>query len=229
MEPTHEHHSNPAHAGEGEEEMDQTSISGTNLADIIALRGVGVGTPWGYGYGYGGRIGGRYSNLSSLQHGIECTKDTVRDANDCNRRIFGTALDGVNSSLEGLQRDNQFTATNTNVINGFNRVCEEIRENDRRYSDSVFQQELRNGDRLRDIERANDARFRSLEQCCCDAKLQACEDKSELLAEIRASEARSVERQLNAAQAELTALKTQVACGCTTGCTRPCHPHHHPR
>lgn len=91
--------------------------------------------------------------------------------------------------------------------------------------DKIFQSELRNSDRLRDIEREMNSNARAAADCCCDTKvqladvkasllLQSCNDKSEILAAIAGGESRAIERQRNDLSNELTALKTQVACNC---------------
>jgi len=124
----------------------------------------------------------------------------VSAANDsCTRSVLGLGLDRLSDQAEESRRSAQFTS---------------IR-------DGQFQAELRNGDRLRDIEREIAANAKIAAQCCCDLKLQSCEDKAEILAAIADSkatalavESRGIERSLNAANAELTALKTQIACGC---------------
>lgn len=179
--------------------------------DILTGRGLGIGG-FGYGnYGYG-QFANPSANAVRINRNSEIAKlgiDRISDQNEENRR---------NSSTQNL--------TNT-IMDGFNRICDRLNSDAVANRDAIFAQELRNGDRLSDIEREMNANARKADECCCTLQRQACEDKSEILAAIAASESRGIERQLNAAQAELVALKTQVACGCTTGCSTPCHGHGH--
>ena len=109
------------------------------------------------------------------------------------------------AGIENLLDQNQFSALDCNVTNSCNRV-----------TDTQVNGEFRMADRLRDIEREMNANAREAAKRCCDAKVQSCQDKSEILAAIAGSESRGIERTLNQTQAELTSLRTQVACGCCT-------------
>lgn len=127
----------------------------------------------------------------------------IENQADCTREVLSKSIDASTQAFENLTRQSQF-----------NRLCD-------RLTDSEF----RNGDRLRDLDREIQANAREAAKCCCETQkqiaqveaklsLQACEDKAQIIAEIKAVESRNVERELNAANAELTALKTQIACGC---------------
>lgn len=123
-----------------------------------------------------------------------------------------------------------------------NRICDRMMDGFGSITQGLFASEMRNGDRLRDVEREMSANAREAANCCCDIQkqqigdtaalsrqiaevesrlsLNQCKDTAAIIAEVKASEGRDVERSLNAANAELTALKTQIACGC-------CPPKHH--
>lgn len=110
------------------------------------------------------------------------------------------------AAFENLLDQNQFAITNRSISESCNRLM-----------DAQVNGEFRMGDRLRDIEREMNANAREAAKCCCDIKLQAANDKAEILAEIKATESRTVTRDLDRAERELTALKTQIACGCCGG------------
>lgn len=178
----------------------------TNIDDFLTVRGFGG---YGAGYGFGGGQG-MYPGNSMLAAGAHADGTALKTAVDCNASSSAAALDRISAQNEETRR-----------INSFDSI-----------RDGMFQSELRNGDRLRDVERLMVDGQKEAAKCCCDLSkevaetksallLQSCEDKSEILAAIAGSESRAVERSLNAANAELTALKTQIACGC-------CNDHHHP-
>lgn len=129
-------------------------------------------------------------------------------ADDASNAVRINAAERASAAgFENLLDQNQFAATNNNISQCCNRV-----------TDNQVNGEFRTGDRLRDIEREMNANARIAAQCCCDLKLQMCEDKSELKADILAVESRTIERELNAAQARITQLETiqaiTQACGC---------------
>lgn len=173
--------------------MNGNGIQAPDVNELAYARGV---------FGYGNHDGGsaRYAGHGSNAARIDALGQRAEDQADCTRGILSQQFQTISSQFENATRDRQFGVLQS----------------------ELFQSELRTRDLIDAQSRDNNARFTALDKCCCDARLQACQDKAELKAEIQASEARSVERQLNAANAELTALKTQVACGCTTGCSRPC-------
>lgn len=167
---------------------------------LLLARGIGPGFG-GFGYGYGGG----FANPSANAIRLDRNADQVASEGACTREIIGKGQDYNLHAFDAAQESIQF-----------GRVCD-------RLSDAEF----RTGDRLRDIEREMAANAREAAKCCCDVKVQSANDKAEILAAIADSkattlavESRGVERMLNATQAELTALKTQVACGCG------CHGHH---
>lgn len=142
----------------------------------------------------------------------------VGEANDrCTKEVTDANMSRIADQAEEGRRQAQNTALNDSMVNA------EFRTSDRltAIKDGQFQAELRTVDRISSLERTVIDGQRAADKCCCDLKLQSCEDKAELLraiadskAESLAIESRAVERTLNAANAELTALKTQIACGC---------------
>ena len=161
--------------------------------DILTGRGLGLGGFGGYNYG---QFAGPSSNAVRINRNLE-----VGEANDrCTKQVLGAGLDRISAQ---------------NFEGRFNAAVTSIR-------DGQFQSELRNGDRLRDIEREIAQNARVAAECCCELKLENCKNTAMLSAEIKAVEGRNIERSLNAANAELIALRTQVACGCVTGCSTPC-------
>jgi len=94
------------------------------------------------------------------------------------------------------------------------RIEKAISDLDQRNADQRFQTELRTNDRLLALQAEMNENAREAAKCCCDLKFQIAENKAEMTATILGVESRNIERALNAANAELTALKTQLACGC---------------
>lgn len=205
--------------------MENNYDSSPNLGNLLAWRGiggpgVGVGGYGGYGYG----AGTSFANPTANAVRIDAAGDRAVAETKCSEVSSAAALDRISAqNFEG-----RFNSAITTV------------------KDGQFQAELRSGDRMRDIERemAANARIaaqcccdtqkaiadaaKDAAQCCCDAKLEACKNTNEILAAIAdnkatalAVESRNIERSLNAANAELTALRTQIACGC-------CNTHPHP-
>lgn len=175
---------------------------GSNISTDSLLLARGVG---GAGFGYGGGYGGDFANQSANAIRLERNAQDIENHADFSRELMQK---GQEANLHA------FDAGKT--ADGFTCVCNRI-------SDSEF----RTSDRLRDIEREMNANAREAAKCCCEVKLQSCEDKSQIMAAIAdakatslATEGRAVERALNATSAELVALRTQVACGCN------CNSHH---
>ena len=104
------------------------------------------------------------------------------------------------AGIENLLDQNQFAATNSNVVSGFNRVCD-------RLSDSEFRQ----SDRMRDQDREIAANARAAAECCCELKLENCKNTAALTAEIKAVEARTIARELDRAEREIYFLKSQAS------------------
>lgn len=198
--------------------MDSNSLNATEIAvgSLLANRG-GYGN---YGGAWGGGTGMMYAGNSVLAADAHANGTATKTAIDCHAAQFNAGLDRVSDQNEETRRLNSFDS---------------IRDNQ-------FQSELRNSDRLRDLERILIEGQREAAKCCCDTQkeiaeskaallLQSCEDKNQILAAISdqkstalAIESRNIERNLNAANAELTALKTQIACNCNC----PPHPCPHP-
>lgn len=119
------------------EEKGGNMADGFSTNDAVlwgAMNNMGRG---GYGGGYGGGawgsgVGGGcgvpYANLASIQHGLDYNAQKTEDSNDCNRAVFGQAIDSMSGKLEGLQRDNQFTATNKSISDGNARVCDRLNQ-----------------------------------------------------------------------------------------------------
>lgn len=176
-----------------------------NASDLLATqamtsggRGYGGGT-WGGG-GYGAApFAGPASNAVRIESGNRATA----------------------AGIENLLDQNQFAATNDNINDGHARICDRISGLEMRTTDqivgvnkNIVDSEFRSiarenalrseaaANNLASIQRDFDAALKS-QECCC--KLEG---------EIKAVEGRAIERSLNAANAELTALKTQIACGC---------------
>jgi len=177
--------------------MDNSSLNATEIAVGSLLAGnrggVGGGGAWGGGYNM------MYPGNSVLAANAHADGTAVKEAVDCNSKQFIAGLARVSDQAEESRRINSFEA---------------IR-------DGQFQAELRSGDRLRDLERLVIDGQKEAAKCCCDARLERCEDTNKILSAIADSkatalavESRGIERSLNAANAELTALKTQIACGC---------------
>lgn len=176
--------------------------SGVNPTDAATLALFSGG--YGGGIGVGGR-GGLYYGNETLAAQSHADGTAVKEAIDCNDK---RASDG----LARISEQNRAQSCN---------------DREARTTDRITNMELRNGDRLRDIERLVGQNAKDAAQCCCDAKLEACKGTAEIKALIIAenSETRNQIRgdALSAANAELTALKTQIACGC---CNGGGHPHH---
>lgn len=175
---------------------------GSNISTDSLLLARGVG---GVGFGYGG-YGGDFANPSANAIRIEKNSDLAEGQSLCTREVLAKSMD-----------NNARAFDQSTISDSFTRLC-----------DKITNSEFRSSDRLRDIEREMNANAREAAKCCCEVKVQSCEDKSQILAAIAdakatslATEGRAVERALNATSAELVALRTQVACGCN------CNSHHH--
>lgn len=164
--------------------------------------------------GYNVDTGNFFGNTSANQHGIdynrqatytqgEVTRDKIKDVSDCNRHIV---------SGEGAHTRDKFS-------DGLNRVSQsfEEAERSRQFADNMqgrFQTELRMTERLAALQHEMNENARRSADCCCDVKLQACKDKSELLQRMEQINKENVLRDLSRAENELTSLKAQIACGC---------------
>lgn len=149
--------------------------------------------------GCGGVVGGRgglcYGN-DVLAANAHADGTAVKEAVDCNAKMCSAGLDRISDQAEESRRSAQFTS---------------IR-------DGQFQAELRNSDRLQGIQQQlNDMALANC-KCCEEAKLLACQNKSEILAAIESNAKDVITRELNAANARVTQLTTideiTRRCGC---------------
>lgn len=177
--------------------------------DLLLARGVGGGYG-GFGGGYGGQ--GSFANP---------TANAVRIESGNTAQAVG---------FENLLDQNQFAAANKNVVDGHNRISDNAKEDVSRISDQITNQEFRNGDRLRDLEREMNANARiaaecccdtkaaiaeaakDAAKCCCDAQLAACKSHSEIMAAVVAENGKTRELMqataLDAANAKIVQLET---------------------
>lgn len=144
--------------------------------------------PW-WGVGGGLLGGGRFADFSS---------NAVR---------INAAARANAAGIENLLDQNQFEATNGNINECCNRTL-----------DMQVNGEFRMSDRLRDIEREMAANARAAAECCCDAKLLATQNHAETLAAIADLKTSNVQRDLDAANRQLTESNIvntlTYRCGC---------------
>jgi len=236
----------------GGNQMDNTSsLNATEIAVGGLLAGGygrggygygGGGGAWGGGWGGGGF--GPWASPSANAVRLNRNAQQIENQADCTRDMIQAGNIGTLQAFENATRDRQFTDLRDGQFRAELRTADKLdaQQINALRDNADIRQQL--ADCCCDNKVLNlEAQLRN-QECCCETQKQilaleagnnlkfaaverqACEDKSQILAEIKAVESRNIERQLNAANAELTALKTQVACGCTTGCCRPCHPHH---
>lgn len=179
----------------------------------------------GFGYGGYGEGGGYYggpfatpsANAVRINRNAEFTKlglDRVSDQNEENRRL--------------LQEQN----TSNQMTNGFMRI-----------GDRLVDQEFRNGDRLRDLEREINQNARTAADCCCETQKEIlrldasnnlkfaelgkdiCNVEARLTSEIKAIESRTIQRDLDRAERRINQLEIYRECGCgCAGGVNPCPP-----
>lgn len=179
--------------------MEEKEMSDINTESLLLARGVGYGGyggVWGGGYGGYGPFASPSANAIRLDRNAQATEDQA----DCTRAVLGLGLDNINSNFENATRQREFS---------------DLRE-------GQFRAELRTNDRLRDLEREINANARVAADCCCDLKVQAANDKAEILSKMEALSKEGIARDLDRAERQVIALQTQIACGCTTGCSKPC-------
>jgi hypothetical protein len=186
---------------------------GIDTTSLLLARGFG-----GYGGGYGnglsggsGGYGGGYLASESLANGT-ATKTAI-DAHAI----------AQNAGIENLLDQNQFAATNKNIVDGHarisdtaavnvNRVADNQFRSELRFSDQISGAEFRSLDRQRDIERMITGNAKDAAACCCEAKLLACKDHSELkaliISENSMTRAMITTTALDAANAKITQLET---------------------
>lgn len=188
----------------------------TGTAGVLALLAdtARAGRGWG---GWGGEGGAGYGMFASPG------ANAVR-INRNNDRL-GFTYDALSQQAEESRRIAQNQNLTDTVNGGFQRICERLNTDATATRDLIFQQELRNGDRLRDLQSEMNENARVAAQCCCDLKLQQCEDKSELLARMEAISKEGILRDLNRAERELQTQTILSSCGCGCGGgVRPCPP-----
>jgi hypothetical protein len=157
-----------------------------DTSSLLLARGFGGG--YGGGFGMGGNGYGGVLTAEAMANGT-ATKE---------------AIDGHASShsagLENLLDANQFQATNKNIVDGHARITDTAAANVNRVADNQFRSELRSSDQMaglgkeitnqefrsldrqRDIERMITQNATDAAKCCCDAKLEACKNTSDIKA-----------------------------------------------
>lgn len=199
------------------EEYDMSGTVGTDTAGILAL--LADTSRAGRGNMYGGGEGGSggfapWASPGSNGVRIETVGQKVEDQNDCTRTLLGQGLGTIQNQFENATRAGENA-----------RICTKISEADQRNTDGQFRAELRGADQ------ANAVRMESKLDAVI-AQGHAAEVKGiEQYCDLKAGQATIVakldhNKEVGELNAELTALKTQIACGCTTGCSTPCGGHH---
>lgn len=181
---------------------EKANMGENNMADtidtgsLLLARGFGGYGAFG-GYGGHGNFAGPSANAVRINRNADLFKlglDRVAEENEETRRVLGEA-----------------------------RVMDNITGGHARITDRIIDAEFRTSDRMRDIEREISTNARTAAECCCDLKLQAANDKSEILSRMEALSKENVSRDLDRAEREIIALRTQIACGCVSGCSTPCN------
>ena len=145
--------------------------------------GYGGGGSWGGG-GYSGHgpFASPGANAVRLDRNQQATENLVDSAKD----QLGQAIDGMNGNFENIIRANDFNAI----------------------KDGQFRLELRTNDQIAALRETVNKNAADAAKCCCELKLENCKQHSELLAEIKAVESRTIARELDAANAKITQLET---------------------
>ncbi len=202
--------------------MDNSSLNATEIAVGSLLAGRG-----GYGGGYGGAWGegyngcGPWATPSANAVRINRNSQEIENQADCTREVLGAGLRSIDNNFENAERARQFT----DVRSG------------------QFQSELRTNDRIRDLENRMIENATAAAKCCCETQLgfkdvaldqqkaesatqlKMAEMEARLAAEIKASESRTIQRDLDRAERELQTQKIISTCGCGCGGgVRPCPP-----
>ena len=191
--------------------------TGFSTSDAILTQAMSNGNRGGNSNWGNGGCGAPFADPASNAVRINRNAD-VAEANDrCTKEVLSAGMNRIADQAEEGRRQAQNTVLVDTLVNSEFRTSDRIAG----LKDGQFAGELRTGDRLRDLEREASANAKIAADCCCDLKLQSCEDKAQILAAIAAQtavtlavESRGIERNLNAVNAELTSLKTQIACGC---------------
>jgi hypothetical protein len=166
-------------------------------------RNVGGGA-WGDGaVGFGGR-------------GVYASPENIR-ADILSNRDIG------NTGIENLQREFANITSRDQVSDGFNRICDKMDSNATRQSDQMFALTRDVDNKFGIVTTQNHGIALAMK----DQEIRNVERYCELKAGQATIEAKvDANQKFNELFAENQSLKTQVACGCTTGCTRRCHDHH---
>ena len=221
---------------------DMVNLRGSGFGLGYGGYGGGLG-----GYGMGGGMSGGYTNMSAIQHSIEANRQMSENANDNHTNALNSGLSNISDSFENATRSREFTAVNKNISDGNIALNKNVTDGHTAVNKNITDSEFRSLDRQRDTDktladmRAENASLAAIAlleaqkcccdtqkaiaesakdaaKCCCDAQLAAAKSHAEIMATVTASEGRAIERAFNASQAELVALRTQVACGC---CSSP--------
>jgi hypothetical protein len=207
--------------------MNDSSLNATEIAVGSLLAGGNRGGGFG-----GGGNGGAWDDASG---GMMFPGNSVLAAEaHANGTAVKEAIDSgktaAASGLENLLDQNQFTATNKSIVDGHNRLGDNMAANVGRIADQVTNQEFRNGDRLRDLDKTIAANAAIAAQCCCDtqkaiaeaakeaalcccdAKLEAAKSHASIMASVIAENSATRELirgdALAAANAKITQLET---------------------
>jgi len=208
------------------ENDDMNGGVGTDQAATLALLADTARAGRGWGYGHGGEggygCGSPFANVSTIQHGLRNNRQSIEDQADCTREVLGLGLDRLTNCFESAERARQFNGV----------------------TDQLFRTELRNGDRLRDVERDIAANAKEAAKCCCETqkeiiRLEASNNlKFADLSKQQAVDTGAINAQLSAINAKIDAnkeigelraqLQTQqifatCGCGCGGG-VKPCPP-----
>jgi hypothetical protein len=153
--------------------------------------------------------GGVWNGGDDCRNFGDSSANAVRIDRNADMSALGQA--GTRGILESNFRGLSEGLLQQNANDQFNRICAAISQTDARGADQRFQAELRTNDRLLALQAEVNQNARVAADCCCDLKLQMCEDKAQTLALINAVEGRTIERALNAATAKITQLETVAA------------------
>jgi hypothetical protein len=167
--------------------MENGSLNATEIAvgSLLAGNRGGYGAgggAWGGGYGGYGPFASPGANAVRLNRNGQ----NIKEQGDCTRTLIGQGLDSVRNAFENVTRDNQFSAVTKQVTDA----------------------EFRSIDRMRDIECQIIDNAKAAAACCCEAKLTAEKNKSDILAAIAAQGSETITRELAAANSKVNQLET---------------------
>jgi hypothetical protein len=155
----------------------------------------------GRGGAWGGNYGSPFADFGSNAVRLNRNAQMTENQADCTREVLGLGLSNITNAFENADRSAQFT----NV------------------KDGQFQSELRTNDRILALQAEVNANARVAADCCCDLKVQAANDKAELLSTMQALSKEGITRDLDRAERENIYLRTVSTCGCGCGGgTTPC-------